>query len=411
MTIETAHLQRLPYSPRPLLALFERLQQFEEQSGLRAAEDLRDLLVSDEVSPAWLNPLCASTAPDFVTSAYRSGRHAMKILILGGTGFLSSALVEESLAAGHEVTILTRGRRAAPTAGVTQITADRSDAEAFRAALSGQEWDAVLDAICFTPQEAQQDLDCFAGRAGRLVMISTDFVYSVGPRPLPIPEEVRRDAPTPYGRNKAAAEDLLLGATDRLACTVLRPPHIVGVGGLPGTGSLQGRDPALPARLRRGEPIVLLEGGALLIQPADRRDIARAALAVLGAPQTIGRPYNIAGPEAVPTRRYYEILAEALGVALQVASLPADVYLRAFPDRAPFAQHRAYSLAALARDARFRPTIPLETSLKETLAALEATPPLGADSPPTAREAALIALLSDRDARALSALTEEKADA
>ena len=62
-------------------------------------------------------------------------------------------------------------------------------------------------------------------------------------------------------------------------------------------------------------------------------------------------------------------------------------------------------------DARFRPTIPLETSLKETLAALEAAPPPGADSRPTAREAALLALLSDRDARALSALTEKIADA
>src|SRR5579859_419640 len=244
----------------------------------------------------------------------------MKLLIIGGTGFLSSALVAESLAAGHEVTIVTRGRRTCASApDVRQIIADRSDRPAFQSAVQGQEFDAVLDAICFTPEQAQQDIDCFAGRAGRLVMISTDFVYSVGPHPLPIPEEASRDAPTDYGRNKAKAEDVLFGATENLPVTVLRPPHIVGAGGLLGTGSLQGRDPALPARLRRGEPIVLLDGGALLIQPADRCDIARASLAVLQTPNTIARAYNVAGPEAVTTRRYYEIIAEALEVPLTVA--------------------------------------------------------------------------------------------
>jgi nucleoside-diphosphate-sugar epimerase len=287
---------------------------------------------------------------------------------------------------------------------VQQIVADRSDLPAFRSAVQGQEFDAVLDAICFTPEQARQDVDCFSGRAGRLVMISTDFVYSVGPLPVPISETALRDAPTEYGRNKAAAEDVLLGAGDDLAASVLRPPHIVGAGGLLGTGSLQGRDPALPTRLRRGEPIVLLEGGALLIQPADRRDIARACLAVLAAPATIGKAYNIAGPEAVTTRRYYEIVAEALGVPLTVASLPSDVYLKAFPNNRSFARHRAYSLDALARDAAFRPTISLETSLQETLAWLERNPPPTADALPSAQEAEVLALLTDCDARVLDRL-------
>ena len=328
----------------------------------------------------------------------------MKLLIIGGTGFLSSALVEESLAAGHEVTIVTRGRRSAPASGVQQIVADRSDPAAFRAAVQGQEFDAVLDAICFTPEQARQDVECFAGRAGRLVMISTDFVYSVGPLPMPIPEDALRDAPTEYGRNKAAAEDVLLGATASLPCSVLRPPHIVGAGGLLGTGSLQGRDPALPARLKRGEPIVLLDGGMLLIQPADRRDIARACLAVLTSPATLGKAYNIAGPEAVTTRRYYEIVAKALGVLLTVASLPSDIYLQAFPNNRSFARHRAYALDALARDAAFRPAISLETSLQETLVWLEQNLPPNADTPPSTQEAEILALLTDRDARLLEAL-------
>lgn len=329
----------------------------------------------------------------------------MRLLIVGGTGFLSSALVEESLAAGHDVTIVTRGRRSGSVAGdVRRIVADRSDSAAFRVAVQGQEFDAVVDAICFTPEHARQDVECFGGRVERLVMISTDFVYTVGPRALPITEDLLRDAPTEYGRNKAAAEDLLFAANRELPVTVLRPPHIVGPGGLLGTGSLQGRDSALPARLRRGEPIVLLGGGTLLIQPADRLDIARAVLAVLAAPQTAGRAYNISGPHAVATWRYYEIIAEALGVPLTVASLPCEVYLKAFPSNASFAQHRMYSLEALARDAVFRPSISLETSLRETLAWLEANPPSGSDAPATARDQEILALLAESDQRVLNLL-------
>ena len=62
----------------------------------------------------------------------------MRILIVGGTGFLSSALVAENLAAGHEVTIVTRGRRpVAAVPAVQQIVADRADQAAFRAAVRG----------------------------------------------------------------------------------------------------------------------------------------------------------------------------------------------------------------------------------------------------------------------------------
>jgi nucleoside-diphosphate-sugar epimerase len=330
----------------------------------------------------------------------------MKLLVIGGTGFLSSAVVEAGVADGHEVTILTRGQRAAPTLPqVRSIVADRMDEAAFRAALEGQTFDAVVDTICFNADQARQDVEVFTGRIERLVMISTDFVYTVGTRPIPTPEDLLRDSPTAYGQGKTAAEDVLFGATGVLPITILRPPHIVGKGGLLGTGSLQGRDAALPARLRRGEPVVLLEGGALLIQPADRRDIAAACLAVVEKSDTIGRAYNIAGPEAVTTRRYYEIVAEALGVSLQVVSLPSEVYVAAYPDRVSFTKHRAYATAALERDAGFRASVSLEESLCEMLSWLETNPPPGADALPKENEQALIALLQERDVQAQNLLS------
>jgi nucleoside-diphosphate-sugar epimerase len=318
----------------------------------------------------------------------------MEILILGGTGFLSGALARVVREAGHGVTIFTRGQSPRPMPeGVTALVGDRHDPAAFRELGVDRAYDAVIDCICYTAEDARADVQTFAGRAGHLVMISTDFVYGGEPRRLPLTEEAPREAAGSYGRNKVAAEEVFAAAwrESRFPITVLRPPHIMGEGGLLGTGSLRGRDPELLAGLRRGEPQVLLDGGALLIQPVVHRDIAAAALAVIGASATRGQAYNMAGGEVVTSRRYYEIIAEELGTGLTVRSLPSSIYLEVYPERVPFAQHRCYDQGKLARDAGFAPQIGVREAVREMIAWLERNPPPALTEP--ARDAALVAAL------------------
>jgi nucleoside-diphosphate-sugar epimerase len=174
----------------------------------------------------------------------------------------------------------------------------------------------VLDSILYRPEDAHSAVDLFrGGRAGRYVFISTDFVYGGEPRTFPLDEDAPRHASGNYGRNKALCEDVFFDAweRERFPAVILRPPHILGVGGLLGTGSLEGRDPWLLWKLRNGWPIPLLDGGALLIQPVHKNDIARACLAVCQTDKTLGRAYNLAGPDCVTSRRYYEIVADVAG--------------------------------------------------------------------------------------------------
>jgi nucleoside-diphosphate-sugar epimerase len=178
----------------------------------------------------------------------------------------------------------------------------------------------------------------------------------------------------------------------------------MGEGGLLGTGSLRGRDPGLLAALRQGEPQVLLDGGTLLIQPVVHRDIAAATLAVLGAPAARGQAYNIAGSEVVTTRRYYEIVAEELGTELTVRSLPSSVYVEAYPDRAPFTQHRCYDVGKLARDAGFAPRIGVREAVREMIAWLEKNP---TPAPPErGRDVALLATIERHHAELRDLLSE-----
>lgn len=303
----------------------------------------------------------------------------MKTLIIGGTGFLSSALVAECLGAGHGVTILTRGsaNRPDPPPNVATLTANRSDAESLRTALEGKSFDLVIDAILYREPDAEAIVELLHERVGRYIFISTDFVYGGQPRRYPLDEETPRQSLSQYGADKAACEDLFFTAwgREKFPATVLRPPHIMGAGGFLGTGSKEGRDPWLPWRLKNGYPILMLDGGLLLIQPVHKVEIARACLAVANAPlETVGgKAYNIVGPDCVTTRVYYEMICDILSDVppLQVGHLPSTAYLAAWPDRAPFAQNRAYSTERLTRDTGYVPNITLRQALEEMVADLE----------------------------------------
>jgi nucleoside-diphosphate-sugar epimerase len=184
----------------------------------------------------------------------------------------------------------------------------------------------------------------------------------------------------------------------------MRPPHILGAGSHLGTGSPQGRDPMLLDRLRQGAPVVLLDGGALLIQPVSATDVARAALAALAAGRSAGRVYNVAGPDAVTTLGYYELVAAQIGAPLHVLSLPARLWVAAQPERAPFAQHRLYCTSCLTEETGYAPSVSLAAMIRETISGLEQS---GAAQPyvPDAREAAMIERLRAAEADLMHLLT------
>ena len=69
----------------------------------------------------------------------------MRLLVLGGTGFLSRHVVDAALAREHNVTTLTRGLSGRPSDGATALTADRLDADALADATRGLQFDGVID--------------------------------------------------------------------------------------------------------------------------------------------------------------------------------------------------------------------------------------------------------------------------
>ena len=288
----------------------------------------------------------------------------MKVCVIGGSGFLSGTVVREALAAGHDVSVVTRGKRAVPD-GVRALIADRHDVVAFAAALrDAGDFDLVVDCICFNAADAQQDVDVLAGRTKKLVMISTDFVYASEGRPFPVTEAFDRfETVLPYGANKRAAEETFFASVNRLPSVILRPCHIYGPGSQLGCLPSHGRDPQLIDKLRRGETLTLVGGGHFLQQPVYAPDLAKMALSAAATDRAVGGVYHAAGPEVVESRDYYRIVADHLGVKATFDETRVVDYLAAHPEHRPFCCHRVYDMTTAKAAGLAVPSTPLREGL------------------------------------------------
>ena len=292
---------------------------------------------------------------------------ACKVLIIGGSGFVSGTMARAAVAAGHRTWALTRGIRPLPE-GVTGLVADRHDEEAFAEAISGADtaWDLVVDCQAFDGADVRQDVAVLSGLAKQLLYISTDFVFDPLQRSFPQPTEAPYTSADDYGGKKRKGElELIEADTGEMSWTIFRPCHIYGPGSALGCLPLHGRDPELIAKMKAGEALQLVGGGHFLQQPIFVRDLAQMALDVIGNAAADGEVFCTAGPDIIESKRYYEIIAEALGVGLSVEEVRVCDALAENPGKQPFYCHRVYDLGKLAAHGLSVPATPIEEGLRE----------------------------------------------
>ncbi|MDH5689600.1 MAG: NAD-dependent epimerase/dehydratase family protein [Candidatus Bathyarchaeota archaeon] len=161
----------------------------------------------------------------------------MNVLIIGGTGLISTAISRFLIERGDDVTLYNRG--------VTEmlipykpkrILGDRTDYAAFEAQMAkAGPFDCVIDMVCFLPEEAESAIRAFQGRVRQYIFCSTVDVYTKPAEHYPIREDEERHPSStfPYALNKAACENILLEAHQRgdFPLTIIRPAYTYGEGG------------------------------------------------------------------------------------------------------------------------------------------------------------------------------------
>jgi nucleoside-diphosphate-sugar epimerase len=298
----------------------------------------------------------------------------MNILLIGGNGFIGSGIARYFVErGGHRVASVARQSRPA-LAAVDSIEADRASAASFAAAIGARTFDIAVDLTAYQTPELDAVLSSLAGRVGHFFFISTDFVYANDIEQLPIREDAPKDPDSAYGQGKLACEARLREWFEKrqFVFTALRPPHVIGAGKELGSGSVQGRDRNLLRSMRAGTGLTLIADGMPIIMPVWHQQIAAAIEACAGKPATFGQSMNMSGGDVVTTRRYYQMIADILGVPLRYDSISLDAYRRQYPASRAFARHRLNDMSKLKSLAGFEPGAKLAEALRETVQWMEA---------------------------------------
>ncbi|MEW9549499.1 NAD-dependent epimerase/dehydratase family protein [Nonomuraea sp. NPDC050783] len=115
----------------------------------------------------------------------------MRVLVIGGSGFLGRAVVEEALARGHEVTTFNRGRSGPDVPGVEAVRGDRESAADLERLVEGRSWDFVVDTSGYVPRVVGGSARALSGHAGTYAFVSTISALAGFPA-----QPATEDAPT-----------------------------------------------------------------------------------------------------------------------------------------------------------------------------------------------------------------------
>jgi nucleoside-diphosphate-sugar epimerase len=288
----------------------------------------------------------------------------VRVLVLGGTGLISQAIVRQLHERGDEIWVYNRGQTPVPVPDGTIVRhGSRSDRELLAALSRKERFDAVIDMICFTPADARIAVAAFSGTVAQYVMCSTVDVYTKPAKYYPVDESHER-RPSPdfrYAFDKQAAETVLEQAHSdgRFALTVLRPAATYAAHVVAPLGSMD----LYADRLRQHLPVILPGDGTSLWVACHRDDVARAFVRSLGNPVASGQAYNVASSELMTWDTYWRTFASALGIEEPAfLHIPTEVLTSAVPVLAEwcgtnFHYNNIIDSALALRDLDFRSTV------------------------------------------------------
>lgn len=245
----------------------------------------------------------------------------MKVLFIGGTGTISTAITKALAADGCDLYLLNRGTRNDMFGdSIKWIKADINNEAEAAAALDGMSFDVVCDFIGFVPEQLERDFRLFSGRTKQFMYISSASAYHKPVRSYIINEGTALANPYwEYSRNKIKCEDFLMKMyrENGFPVTIIRPSHTYDERSVPlgvhgNNGSWQ-----VIKRMIEGKPVIIHGDGTSLWTITHNSDFAKAFIGLMGNPHAIGEAFQITCDESVTWNQIYSIIADCLGVELK----------------------------------------------------------------------------------------------
>ncbi|MDR0690214.1 MAG: SDR family oxidoreductase [Spirochaetaceae bacterium] len=252
----------------------------------------------------------------------------MKVLFIGGTGTISTAISRQLLDQGVELYLLNRGNRSQVLSGpVKQISCDiHNEAEAAEK-IKGLSFDVTADFIAYTQEQAERDFRLFKDKTKQYIFISSASAYQ---KPL---SDYRISEGTPlsnpywqYSRDKIAGEDFLFKKyrEEGFPITVVRPSHTYDERSVPlGLHGKNGSWQVLK-RMLDGKPVIIHGDGTSLWTMTSSSDFARAFIGLMGNIHALGEAVQITSDETLTWNQVYQTIADVLEVPLRAVHVSSE---------------------------------------------------------------------------------------
>ncbi|MFP4478356.1 MAG: SDR family oxidoreductase [Candidatus Izemoplasmatales bacterium] len=257
----------------------------------------------------------------------------MKVLIIGGTGTISSYVVDKALEKGMKVTIMNRGHhnQDAPD-GVEFIIGDINDEKTAEKLLKDKHFDSVIQFVAFTRKQVERDVRLFKGKTDQYIFISSASAYHKPVEDYPMTEETPLHNPYwGYSQDKIACEEYLNGVED-LNITIVRPSHTYDNKMIMAVMTRWQYEYAHIKRLMLGKPIIIPGDGTSLWTITHASDFANSFVYLIGNSKAYNDVFHITGEKLYTWEQLTNIMAKSLGVEAKIIHIPSDFIIKHMPE-------------------------------------------------------------------------------
>ncbi|WP_027328421.1 NAD-dependent epimerase/dehydratase family protein [Marinimicrobium agarilyticum] len=260
----------------------------------------------------------------------------MKVLFIGGTGQISTAVSQLLVDEGVELYLLNRGNRndCAPD-GARVLKGDINNRSEIKSLLKDRYFDVVVNWIAFHPDDIERDIEYFTGKTDQYIFISTVATYQRPPAYYVLDESTPQYNPVwDYATDKIACEQTLLAAfrTHGFPATIVRPSQTYGDGSIPFAVNSATHPWTLVDRIARGKKVIVPGDGSSLWCVTHNTDFAKGFIGLLGHSQTRGHAFHITSDEVKTWDQYLAELGSAVGVKAKPIHMTTECISRFLPE-------------------------------------------------------------------------------
>lgn len=257
----------------------------------------------------------------------------MKVLLLGGTGILSTDVCKYAISQGYEVTCINRGNRSfALPDGAKSIIGDVNYLDTIEEKLEVF-YDVVFDFLSYNVKQLEKKITFFDKKCKQYFFISSATAYKIDKNPITENTPLGNQY-WDYGQNKVECENYLYLIKKRLSCqfTIIRPYVTYGNTRIPFAIIPDGCYWSLANRIIGEKPILLWDGGKATCTITHTSDFARGVVGLIGKESSFGEAFNVTSNESLTWKEVLLKIGNALSMEPVVFSAPTDEIIKQMPE-------------------------------------------------------------------------------